>query len=98
MVAREEHACEIHGALADLPPDGVRDVTSRCFRIGISRERRCKLEGAAVCAVQGMRDHRTGITGQSDARIQAFRSILGKLLVVPPHIGIVVVELSQQIM
>lgn len=97
MVGREEREREIHRVLADLPADDVRDITSRRFRVGTSRERRRKLERAVVCGLGRMGDHLIGVAERSDAGVHAFRSVLGELLVVSPHVGIVVVELCQKI-
>jgi hypothetical protein len=59
MVGREEHERKIHRMLADLLADGVRDVSSGRFRVGISRERRRKLERPFVCGMRRMCDHCT---------------------------------------
>src|SRR5574341_1277278 len=44
-----------------------------------------------------MGDHRMSATAYSHTRIHPFRSVLGELLIVAPDVGIVVVELSEQV-
>ena len=101
MVGGKEDEGQIDGGSADLHQDGIREIAGGGFRIGLARECGRELErdwSGRVCGIghYGTTDFPT-VDDRLDPWVHPFRTVLGQLLIIAPQVGMVVVELRQEI-
>src|SRR5574342_440875 len=98
MVGGKKYEGQVNGGCADLHSDSIREFVGSRFRIGLARKRRCELKRGWSGHAAGMRSHgMSPIADGLDPWIHPFRTVLSQLLIIPPQVGMVVVELGQEI-
>src|SRR5437016_4376972 len=101
MMCRKEDEGQINGGHADLHQDGICEIANGGFRIGLARNCARESKRGRSGRACGMTRHSMNVplsvTETLDPWVHPFRAVLCQFLIVAPHIGMVVVELSQEI-
>src|SRR5689334_7404642 len=96
MMRREKDKGQVDRPAADLHPDGVGQISDSSLSVGVCGQGRGEPESGDSLTLRLLCNH--AVCDSLDARIHPFSAIFCEFLVVAPHVGVVVVQLSQQVM